>query len=416
MNQMNKTLTDRRMSLAVVAVCFLTYSMLGLSRNAYSAAMVGIINDGVLSKTLAGTISSSYYVTYSLSQFFGSFYVDRISPFKIVAFGVTGTIIANLCMALFPTYEVILVARSACGLVQFGIWPAFLKITTEYICPEHREKSKYLMPLGITAGTVFSYLLAALVFEIGNWQDMFMIAGIILFLMLGAFAVTVVKANKRTEEVLPTVETDRKERPKASTGKNWALILSSGAILIFIFSLMNSLYATSLTWMPTIMVECYDLSPSFSSLMTTITTCASLTGIFWVFLIYPKRIKSQMTAMWTIAMAILPLATILVFTGVIPFLVALAAITLIKMLRAGIHHFLTVEIPAGYKKYNKAGMMAGMINVFACVGSMIGGTVYGIAADRMGWNMTILLGAVFVGISVLALGVAIPIWKRFVKK
>lgn len=413
---MNKTLTDRRMSLVIVVVCFLTYSMLGLSRNAYNAAMVGIINDGVLSKTLAGTINSSFYITYSLSQFFGSFYVDRISPFKIVAFGVTGTIIANICMALFPSYEVILIARSACGLVQFGIWPAFLKIITEYICPEHRKKSKFLMPLGISAGTALSYLVAAVVFEIGNWQDLFTVAAAILILMLAVFAVSVIKANKKTEAILPKVEPQREEAPKESKANNWTLILSSGAILVFIFSLMNSLYAASLNWIPTIMVECYNLSPSFSSLMTTITTCASLTGIFWVFLIYPKRVKSPMAAMWTIAMAILPLAVILVFTGVIPFLVALVAVALIKMLRAGVHHFLTVEIPAGYKKYNKAGMMAGMINVFACLGSMIGGTVYGFAADQVGWNKTILLGALFVGIGVLANGIAIPIWKKFVKK
>lgn len=413
---MKRTLTDRRMSLVVVAVCFLTYAMLSLSRNAYNAAMAGIISDGVLSKTLAGTINSSFYITYSLSQFLGSFYVDRISPFKIITFGVVGTIVANIFMALFPTYEVILIARSACGVVQFGIWPAFLKIITEYICPEHRAKSKYLMPLGLTAGTIMSYLLAAAVFEIGSWQDMFTAAAGILVVMLAVFAATVIKANKKTEAILPQVETKQEETPEETKKSNWKMLLTSGAILIFIAALMNSLFASSISWVPTMIVESYSLSPSFSSLMTTITTCASLVGIFWVVLLYPKRIKSQMTAMGTLFLLVLPMAVILAFVGIVPLLVILAAIVLINMLKSAIHHFLTVEIPAGYKKYNKAGMLAGMINVFACIGSMVGSTVYGYAADRMGWNKTILLGVMFMTVGLLACAIAIPIWKRFMKK
>ena len=59
---MNKTLTDKKMSLILVLVCFVTYTVLGVTRYAYTSAIAGIINDGIFSKAAAGTINSSFSV------------------------------------------------------------------------------------------------------------------------------------------------------------------------------------------------------------------------------------------------------------------------------------------------------------------------------------------------------------------
>ena len=65
--------------------------------------------------------------------------------------------------------------------------------------------------------------------------------------------------------------------------------------------------------------------------------------------------------------------------------------------------------------YNKVGMMAGLINVAACVGSMIAGTLYGYIADQFGWSATIILWAGLIFIGMTASFIAAPVWKKFLK-
>ena len=130
---MTKYLEDKRASLILVIVCFITYAIIGLTRNAYSASIAGIVSEGYFTKSQAGVIATSFNITYCLSQIVGSYFVDKVSPFKIILLGTIVTILANIAMSINPTYWVIFIARGVCGIAQFGIWPALLRILSEYV-------------------------------------------------------------------------------------------------------------------------------------------------------------------------------------------------------------------------------------------------------------------------------------------
>ena len=55
-----------------------------------------------------------------------------------------------------------------------------------------------------------------------------------------------------------------------------------------------------------------------------------------------------------------------------------------------------MEIPWAYTKYNKSGMVAGILNVVTCVGNGIAGTVYGYTAEMFRRSKTIALWVVLV--------------------
>ncbi|MBR3761451.1 MAG: MFS transporter [Lachnospiraceae bacterium] len=417
---MNRILTDRRTSLLIVIVCFVTYTLIGFSRSAYTAAIAGIIDAGIFTKTAAGTINSSFYITYSITQILGSFYVDKISPFKIIALGLIGTIIANVIMGLYASYSVIFIARSFTGIVQFGIWPALLRIITEYICPDLRAKSKYFMPLGISTGSILSFLIASIVLKYGNWQNLFTVTYVSLGVITMVFFITVAYAEKKAQPVILQVKENVKltseEASKKSNISTWKMVLSSGAVFIFVFAFMNSLVGAGIeSWMPTLIMESYDLSASFSSILTTVATCSNLVGVFWVVLFYPRVVRNEVTAVGLFFLMSLPMVIVMTFVGKIPLVMTVGLIIFVNMFKSAVHQFNTVEIPTGYKKYNKAGMMAGLINVAACVGSMVAGTIYGYTADEYGWSATILLWAVFIFIGMVASFIATPFWKNYKK-
>ncbi len=414
---MNRTLKDANASILLVIICFVAYTLIGFSRSAYTAAIAGIISDGIFSKTAAGTISSSFYITYSLSQIIGSFYVDKISPFKVIAFGLIGTIIANVFMAQFPTFTVIIIARSLTGIVQFGIWPALLKVLTEYICPKHRRKAMYLMPLGISTGNVLSYLIASIVLKLGSWQDLFTFTYVSLAVITFMYFITVAYSEKRTTAIVPKEKETVTESKESNSLSTFKIILSSGAIFVFIVAFFRSMVAQGLgNWMPTMIMESYNASPSISSVLTAIATCSNFVAVVWVMLLYPKVIKNEVLFVGIFMLLCLPLLVIMIFIGKIPLIVTVILIVFINMFKQAIHQFFTVEIPKGFTKYNKSGMIAGLINVGACLGSMLAGTIYGFTADKFGWNATVGLWAVFVLISVIAAFIAVPIWKKFLSK
>lgn len=118
---MDRVLKDKRVSLLLIIVCLAAYIILNFTRNAYTAALAGIIKDGIFSKTNAGAINSSFWITYSLAQIWGSSFIDRVSPFKILALALIGTFFSNIAMAISSSFAIIFVARALSGIFQFGV-------------------------------------------------------------------------------------------------------------------------------------------------------------------------------------------------------------------------------------------------------------------------------------------------------
>ena len=414
---MTKYLENKKASLILIAVCFLTYSVIALTRNAYVAAIAGIIKEGYFSKTDAGVIATSFNITYCISQIAGSYFIDKISPFKIIVFGSVVTIFANLVMSLNPTYWSIFICRGICGIAQFGIWPSLLLILSEYINESLRHSWRLILPMGITVGTVLSYLGAAIISE---WRGLFTLSYITMSIATVIFIITVIYADKKS--VVRIEEKKSAEKSKIEKNKNeisvFKLLASSGAFFFIIPILSRNLIEGGVnSWMPTMLMETYGISPSFSSIMTTISTCAKFVAIAWVIIFYPKVFKLQTTAMGMFFLFMLPCIVISsLFIGKISIIWIVLSITLIKTLDGAIHQFFTVEIPGAYTKYNKAGMIAGLINSVATGAGVISGWLWGVMADRYSWSVIIWSWGALALVAVLSSFAATPLWKRYCKK
>ena len=414
---MTKYLEDKRASLILVIVCFITYAIIGLTRNAYSAAIAGIVSEGYFTKSQAGVIATSFNITYCLSQIVGSYFVDKVSPFKIILLGTIVTILANIAMSINPTYWVIFIARGVCGIAQFGIWPALLRILSEYVNKDHRGTWRYILPLGITVGSIISYLGASIV---SNWRGLFTLAYISMAVATVIFMITVVYAKKKA--VTKTIEISTEKTPEKNTdvaGENisgFKLLAMSGAFLYIIPIFVRSLISGGIgSWMPTMIMESYGVSPEISSLMTTISTVANLAAVVWVILLYPRVFKLQTTAVGMLFLFTVPFLAASAFIGGIPMIFIVLFITATNTFKGSIHQFNTVEIPAAYTKYNKAGMIAGLINSVATAAGIISSWLWGFMAENYSWNIIIIMWTVMALLAAACCFIMTPRWKKFVK-
>lgn len=419
---MTKYLEDKRASFILLMVCFITYIIIGLTRNAYSAAIVGIISEGYFTKSQAGIISTSFSITYCISQIVGSYFVDRVSPFKTILLGTIVTVIANIVMSISPTYWVIFIARGVCGIAQFGIWPAILRILSEYANEHHRHTWRYILPMGITSGSVISYIAAAL---ITNWRGLFTLSYITMAIATVFFIITIKYVNKKavirdTESNTPCkTEVEKTETDKNATEEIsiFKLLVKSGAVFfvlpVFIRSLINGGIGS---WMPTMLMECYDVSPAISSAMTTISTIANYVAVFWVVVLYPRVFKLQSTAMGMLFLFTVPFLLGSSFIGGIPMIVVVILLTVTNTFKNSLHQFNTVEVPGAFTKYNKAGMVAGLINAVATGAGILSGWLWGFMAENCSWNTIVLVWATMAFVAAVCCFAATPLWKKFVTK
>ncbi len=415
--------SQKRLNVLVIVASFTLYAFMSFTRNAYGAALPGIIKDNVFTKLDAGNITSAFYITYTLSQIIGSYFTDKISPFTIISIGAIITILANFIMSVYSTFAVIFIARAITGIAQFGVWPALLKIITQYIGSNYRKKTRKIMPLGLNCGNLISYLVSWIVLDyLGTWKDMFVVSYASLTIVYLLFLAVILYTNKRAKVFEPEIIKEPKlnENPTVKEKKskgNLKLIISSGVIILFLTAVLSNIGSGIGTWYTTMLMESYNsITPGVSNLLAIITVFANMLSIFLVIAIYPRFIKNEMLVMALAFLVSTPFKLVLLFIGNIPALIIVVSYTISGTIKYMTHQFLVVEIPAKFAKYNKAGMVAGLINAFSCLGSALTGTIYGALAQNFGWIVTIIFSAAMVTICVILSFIQMPIWKKFVNK
>ena len=75
-----KILTSMKSSRALMITCWLIYMIAYLTRNTYNASIVHLTGEGLLTTSLAGLVSTCYFVSYGCGHLINGFLADRTRP------------------------------------------------------------------------------------------------------------------------------------------------------------------------------------------------------------------------------------------------------------------------------------------------------------------------------------------------
>ena len=417
-----KQITDtKRASLILFIASWIIYAVVSMTKSAYSASIASIISEGVFNKSQAGVINASFYFFYGTAQLVGAKLVDKIKPSRLVNMTLIGTALSVLGMAFSKSFVMMFILWSFCGLIQFAIWPAILRVITEFLHPDHTFSAMSAISFCYCGGMLLNYLFASIILAFSRWQTLF----IFLFITLAAtfvfWRIIVMKTKDACVELHYEyqkhlyVET---ETPKAQKSHSFSKILvSSGLLLLLIPSFMRTALDNGVkAWVPTMITESYaGISPSFASVLTTIIVFINLGGIFIAGILYPKITKNSFFASGLCFLISVPFTVALLLIGklpVVPIVIFLAVIT--TMMYAG-HQLIDVVIPAHFAKYGYSGSVASIVNAIASYGAVVANILFGVVAQNYGWNATIIFWIAFAIIAFVLCAVAAPIWKRFSK-
>ena len=399
-------------SLKLFWCLFFIYTMNTFTKIAFSAVTAALINDGILTKTQAGTVNGVFWLVYAAGQFLGGTLANRY-PTVLIKISLIGGGITNLLLAFSKSYIPILLIWSSNGILQMGLWPSVLFLLTNKIIPEQQNKSLTYIAYCYGLGSILSHLCTAAVLSQLSWNYVFICCGIMSL-------ISVIPVFYMQKSLFPHLsseakknETEKNEKQKLPRGFMWR----SGVILFCALLCIKSLAETGIkTWMPTMLMESHGVTPGFTSLLSVALLILNLFGVSIGAFVYRKTKESETGTLLILYLTIVPLMLMLFGFKSMHVYAATAIFSLITVLLYGSGQIISMYYPTRFQSLGGTAFIGGILNCFAAIGNVIAAYANGLIADLFGWDMIIRLWNVIIIIFVALTLVLTPIWKKFRKE
>lgn len=447
-------------------LCWCVYFASYIGRLNYSSVMSSIIGEGLLSFSQAGSISMVYFFAYGIGQLCNGILGDKLKPQNMIFFGLFCSGIANLLMGSVRNFLVMAVLWGINGYMQSMIWPPIIRIFAEKYTEEKKRQYSVDIASSMAVGTLTSYFLSACALKLVSWQAAFFLAaGVMMLIALGwkgGYRVVerFLKADRETgdgpdafgnvmsergtaeritrnitrnisgnspekqemagedasqerrkaEEVWKIQQQSQEGEREKSRISLSALVLSSGLAGILLPVMIHGVLKDGITqWVPTYIYDCFDVTSSFSVLVTMILPLINLTGAYMARYVGRNHPNEEVrTSVIFFGSALLSLVLLLLFGKYNVFLaVILFAVITASMMAANTLY--VNMIPLHFEKQGRVAAVSGLLNSVAYIGSALSTFTIGIMVEKAGWIVTM---SSWVGITAVAFVICVMMKKR----
>lgn len=416
----NKYMENEHLSLILFLILALVYCLTYMTKNCYSAAMVLLVDEGILTKTQTGTISAMFYFVYAVFQIPGGFAADKYSPYHLIAIGLIGAAFANMMIIFTDNYYVMMAVWSFNAAVQFGIWPSIFKIVSTCLAPAHRHNAIFYITFSSTAGSVLSYLIAGLV---SGWRSNFKISAAVLFACFALWVISgkYMEKNMVDEEPLGHGVAHLPEHKKDHTTHVegvFALIVKSGLVILLPVIMLQSLFSVGMqSVIPSMLTENYDsVSPSVASVLNVFPILVGILGKYVMQFFYRKKAHNEALSMMICLFVMVAPLFAMTFVGKISVWFIVAMVSSVLLISNASSILSTSYIPVRFSSYGRTATVSGLVNAMASLGIVMANYVSPRIADSFGWIEVVIAWIMFATAAALISLIAFIPWKCFILK
>ena len=323
---------------------------------------------------------------------------------------IIGSAASNLMMAFTEEYLIMLIAWSFGGIIQFGMWPAILKLVSTEIVVSQRANAMGRLAFCYCLGSILSYIITAILLETMSWEYIFIFCGVITGLSL----IGSLYAGVRFSPILREEETQTEFVIRKKEKLTWNIVWKSELILFCILMLIKGIADTGIkSWMPTIIMETYGASPSYTSLLSVALLFTNIFGVVLCTKIYERVRCDELLTLRVLYVLIVPMLLLLLnFTNMNIF-IATILMSGITIAIYGSGQILQMNYPGRFQLWGLTATVGGIINCFAAFGNVIATYGSGFIADHYGWNAMIIIWNILIILFVVLTILMIPKWNKF---
>ncbi len=394
-------------------LCWTVYCTSYLGRLNYSSAMMLMINDRILTSSQAGFISMIYFFSYGAGQLVNGILGDRVNPKWMIFSGLAGSGLANIAMGTCPSFFGMAFIWGINGYFQAMIWAPIIRIFADMLDEKNKVNCCVNIVTSQLIGTLLSYILSAAVLAVLPWQGVFGVAAfIILFVaLLWNTGFSFVCRHASTEAPAEN-QTEEKTENGMAKAKGSLFFHSAIPVLLVPVIVHGMLKDGVTTWVPTYINTSFQVSASFSILLTAILPVINLSGAYIARYIYRKMNEKIIPS---VGFFFLTASVSLVFLSIGSHWNPLLSVILLSVITASMMavNTLTVNIyPLRFQKYGRVSSISGFLNAMAYLGTAISTYSIGLLIQKYDWYITILTWLITTMIAGLICFIAARLEKR----
>ena len=284
----------------IIALCSAVYFVSYFSRKDFAAVLAGMISEGIIDKTLGGFIGMGLFICYGAGQIISGYLGDKISPKKLIIFGLGTTMLCNLAMPLVPNTSLMIPVWALNGLAQAMLWPPIVRILSDNLSGEDFVTSNVVVTSAAHVATILLYLYVPVCLEFMSWKAVFFSATVMAILALVLFVICLGKVLPDNPYEKKQEEKEKKALPEQAEEKNISyssLIMRGGLIPIFGSIIMMGFLRDGIeSWLPTLYSEAFNRDASESILISVLLPIFSILSILAIKVLYKTRLfKNEAT-------------------------------------------------------------------------------------------------------------------------
>lgn len=388
--------TGRRLFL----LCWITYMVSCLGRFNYAATMAELITTEGFSKAGAGLIGTALFAVYGVCQIVIGPLGDRISPRKMIAFGLFGSSAVNFLMGCADAQPVMLVLWMCNGVFQACMWSPVARLFAEMLPETARKQACSDAAATIPVSTIIIYLMAAASIRFLSWRFVFWIPAALMLLAALIWLPQMEAIARRVEQGTATAPV-----PAATGGQGnlWQLILASGILFAAVAALTHGLLKDGIqSWMPTFLTEQFHMTTYASAVVSLILPVFNIAGVLLTRWLCARFVRNELSGAAVCFAAAIGGLGVLAICGTGNGLLALVTLTIASTAMIGANILLINLIPMRFGALGRASTMTGLLNCSAYMGSALSSFGVGAAVERFGWGAAIGIWLAFAALACAA--------------
>ncbi|MFC9553825.1 MFS transporter [Rhodococcus sp. NPDC056960] len=420
----------RRWRIQIFAITWIAYAGFYFSRQAFSVAKLGILEDPLVNTTLTkgalANLDAVYLAAYACGQFAWGSVSDRYGPRVVLLGGLAISAIATMFMGLAPTLLFLLPLMIVQGLAQSTGWSGTLNNMAQFFSIGERGRILGIWSTNYAfGGLVAAPVLGWVAYSVfGNWRSAFFTGSLTVLIV---FLLVFFLQRNRPEDVgLPPIEeyhaqdaaqlVDEKSsseaiaEPARSVRQTFLTVIQDRMVVTLgaaYFLLKPARYAI-LLWGPVIVAERLHNTGHLQAVVIPIAFGVAgviapvVIGRISDKLFHARRIPACVLSLAALV-TILALFTPLTGTGKAWVMVAVLAVIGLTIYSADAMISCVSAVDFGTSKH--AGAASGIINGCGSVGAILGGLLPGYLTTS-----TLFYG--FAVAAFLAMLLLLPHWNR----
>ena len=419
MSDMKKIISGRTTAL-FVAVCWMAYSFSYIGRLNFSASMAEMTNSGVLLKSEAGAVTTGFFICYGLGQFLSGWLGDKVPPRYLVFTGLTCSSLINFAISFGPPVALMTVLWSANGLSQALLWAPICRIVSDRVHTSRRQKACTALATTMAGGTLFAYVLSALLISAKGWSASFVCGSVCTLAAALVWIFVTTKIEKDTEkngeiEEMPVRIDDSGEAvPHDEIPSNFIkLLLVSGLMTLAVASGVQGILKDCMsTWVPTFISDMFEMSPVISILTGSLLPVFGLFGPYLANYIM-ARTRDELSSLFILFVTSSVALALLALFGRFSIVVSIVALAATYACSLGQNMFIVGTIPMYFHNVGKVSMITGTLNAVSYLSTAVLSWITGALVDGAGWGIVMTLWLILSCVAAVSVIFAKRRWNKF---